>query len=67
VAGRHGATPGAVAVAWTLANPAVAGAIAGFRRPDQVDPVVAAADLDLDEADLAYVGSVPGDGDAAVP
>ena len=52
VADRHGATPGAVAVAWTLANPAVAGAIAGFRRPDQVDPVVAAANLDLDEEDM---------------
>ena len=33
VADRHGTTPGAVAVAWTLRNPAVDGAIAGFRRP----------------------------------
>src|ERR1035437_3631816 len=38
VAARHGAVPGAVAVAWTLRNPAVHGAIAGFRRPAQVDP-----------------------------
>ena len=37
VADRHGATPGAVAVAWTLRNPAVDAAIVGFRRPDQVD------------------------------
>ena len=44
---RHGTTPGAVAVAWTLRNPAVDAAIAGFRRPDQVDPIVAGADLDL--------------------
>ena len=33
-------TPGAVAVAWTLRNPAVDGAIVGFRRPDQVDPIL---------------------------
>jgi len=46
---RHGTTPGAVAVAWTLQNPAVDAAIAGFRRPDQVDPIVAGADLDLGE------------------
>jgi aryl-alcohol dehydrogenase-like predicted oxidoreductase len=51
VAERHGVSIGAVAVAWTLANPAVDGAIVGFRRPDQVDPIVAAAELDLsDEA-----------------
>ena len=40
---RHDTTPGAVAVAWTLRNPAVDGAIVGFRRPDQVDPILAAA------------------------
>jgi aryl-alcohol dehydrogenase-like predicted oxidoreductase len=47
VAERHGVSPGAVAVAWTLRNPAVDGAIVGFRRPDQVDPIVVAADLEL--------------------
>jgi aryl-alcohol dehydrogenase-like predicted oxidoreductase len=55
---RHGVEPGAVAVAWTLQNPAVTGAIAGFRRPDQVEPIVAAADLELDERDLAELGGV---------
>jgi aryl-alcohol dehydrogenase-like predicted oxidoreductase len=55
---RHGVEPGAVAVAWTLHNPAVHGAIAGFRRPDQVDPIVAAADLELDERDLEELGAV---------
>ena len=55
VAERHGATPGAVAVAWTLRNPAVDGAIVGFRRPDQVDPIVAAANLELDEEDVATI------------
>ena len=44
---RHGVSPGAVAVAWTLQNPAVDGAIVGFRRPDQVEPILAAAELEL--------------------
>jgi aryl-alcohol dehydrogenase-like predicted oxidoreductase len=53
VAERHGVSPGAVAVAWTLRHPAVHGAIAGFRRPDQVDPIVVAADLELSDEDVA--------------
>jgi aryl-alcohol dehydrogenase-like predicted oxidoreductase len=55
VAGRHGVAPGAIAVAWTLQNPAVDGAIVGARRPDQVDPIVIAAGLELDNADLALI------------
>ncbi len=55
VAGRHDTTPGAVAVAWTLRNPAVDGAIVGLRRPDQVDPILAAASLDLGEDDMATI------------
>jgi aryl-alcohol dehydrogenase-like predicted oxidoreductase len=52
VADRHDSTPGAVAVAWTLRNPAVDGAIVGFRRPDQVDRILTAANLDLSDGDL---------------
>jgi aryl-alcohol dehydrogenase-like predicted oxidoreductase len=52
VADRHGVTPGAVAVAWTLRNPAVDGAITGFRRPGQVDPIVTAASLELTDEDI---------------
>jgi aryl-alcohol dehydrogenase-like predicted oxidoreductase len=55
VADRHGTSVGAVAVAWTLTNPAVDGAIVGFRRPDQVDPIVGAANLELSEDDLATI------------
>jgi len=59
VAGRYDTTPGAVAVAWTLRNPSVDGAIVGFRRPDQVDPILPAANLELTDADLAEIeGSV---------
>jgi len=55
VGARHGATAGAVAVAWTLRNPAVDAAIVGFRRPDQVDPIAAAADLELSDEDVAEI------------
>jgi aryl-alcohol dehydrogenase-like predicted oxidoreductase len=53
---RHGVSPGAVAVAWTLRNPAVDGAITGFRRPDQVEPILAAADLELGDEEAAALG-----------
>jgi len=56
VADRYDTTPGAVAVAWTLANPAVDGAIVGFRRPDQVEPLLAAASLELTLEDIAEIG-----------
>jgi aryl-alcohol dehydrogenase-like predicted oxidoreductase len=52
VAERHDTTPGAIAVAWTLRNPAVDGAIVGFRRRDQVDPILVAAQLELSDDDL---------------
>jgi len=55
VAERHNTTPGAVAVAWTLRNPAVDGAIVGFRRPAQVDSIAAAANLDLSDEDVAEI------------
>jgi aryl-alcohol dehydrogenase-like predicted oxidoreductase len=57
VAERHDTTPGAVAVAWTLRNPAVTAAITGFRRPTQVDPIITAADLVLTNSDVADIES----------
>ncbi len=58
VADRYDTTPGAVAVAWTLRNPAVDGAIVGFRRPAQVDPILGAASLELTDEDLAEIAGV---------
>jgi aryl-alcohol dehydrogenase-like predicted oxidoreductase len=55
VAARLDSTPGAVAIAWTLRNPAVDGAIVGFRRPDQVDPILGAASLELSNDDIATI------------
>jgi aryl-alcohol dehydrogenase-like predicted oxidoreductase len=50
-----GTTPGTVAVAWTLHYPAVHGAITGFRRPAQVDPILAAAGLELTHEDITEI------------
>jgi aryl-alcohol dehydrogenase-like predicted oxidoreductase len=55
VAERHGTTPGVVAIAWTLNHPAVHGSIVGFRRPDQIEPLLAAANLELTDDDLATI------------
>ena len=55
VAAQHGSAPGAVAAAWTLRNPAVDGAIAGFRRPAQVDPILDAAGLELTGQDMTEI------------
>jgi aryl-alcohol dehydrogenase-like predicted oxidoreductase len=55
VAAGHGTTPGAVAVAWALRNPAVDAAIVGFRRPDQVDQILAAAGLELTADEVAQI------------
>jgi aryl-alcohol dehydrogenase-like predicted oxidoreductase len=55
VADWQGTTPGAVAVAWTLRNPAVDGAIVGLRSPEQVRTIVDAANLALDDDDIAWI------------
>jgi aryl-alcohol dehydrogenase-like predicted oxidoreductase len=52
---RYDTTPGAIAVAWTLVNPAVDGAIVGFRRPHQVAPILPAAGLHLTADDIAEI------------
>ncbi len=59
VAARLDTTPGAVAVAWTLRNPAVDGAIVGFRQPGQIDPILDAASLELTDDDVAEIEGRP--------
>jgi aryl-alcohol dehydrogenase-like predicted oxidoreductase len=49
---EHGRSPGEVAIAWTLRHPAVTAAIVGGRRPDQVDGIVGAAEIRLNEDEL---------------
>jgi len=55
IAERHGTSVPAVAVAWTLAWPAVTGAIVGARNPGQVDGWIDAASLELTAADTAEI------------
>ena len=55
IGSRHGATPGEVAIAWTLTNPAVTGAIVGMRNPKQVRGVVGAAELSLTQNELEEI------------
>ena len=47
IAKHHGRSPGEVAIAWTLKNPAVTGAIVGARNAKQADGVMHAGDLNL--------------------
>jgi aryl-alcohol dehydrogenase-like predicted oxidoreductase len=55
VADGHDTTPGAIAIAWTLHHPAVDGSIVGFRRPDQVESLLAAGTIELTDDDLATI------------
>jgi aryl-alcohol dehydrogenase-like predicted oxidoreductase len=57
IARRHNTSVGAVAVAWTLAWPAVTGAIVGARSPEQVDGWIDAATLVLTAGDLEEIAS----------
>jgi aryl-alcohol dehydrogenase-like predicted oxidoreductase len=45
-------TPAEAAIAWTLHNPAVTGAIVGVRDPQQIDTIIGAAEFRLNELDL---------------
>ena len=52
---RHGRPPGQVAIAWTLHNPAVTGAIVGARSARQIEGTVGAADLRLTHDEIAEI------------
>jgi aryl-alcohol dehydrogenase-like predicted oxidoreductase len=56
-----GVTVAQLAVAWTLANPAVDVAIVGTRNPNHVDEALFAAGLDLDDEVLARIDQIMAD------
>jgi aryl-alcohol dehydrogenase-like predicted oxidoreductase len=58
IAAARGVAPGAVALAWVLAHPAVTAAIVGARRPGQFADHVAAATLRLTDAERAEIDGV---------
>jgi aryl-alcohol dehydrogenase-like predicted oxidoreductase len=55
VGSRHGRSPGETAIAWTLRNSAVTGAIVGARNSKQVDGIIGAMDFRLTPLENAEV------------
>jgi len=55
IGARYGRTPGEIAVAWTLHNPAVTGAIVGSRSAKQAEGVMRAGELKLTDQDIAQI------------
>jgi aryl-alcohol dehydrogenase-like predicted oxidoreductase len=66
VAARYARTPGEIAIAWTLHNPAVTAAIVGARRPQQVDEIVGAASLRLSRTEIGELEQALTGGDAGL-
>src|SRR5580692_7617318 len=52
---RQNATPGEIAIAWTLRNPAVTAAIVGVRSAQQVDGIARAAEVRLNADDVREI------------
>lgn len=52
IGAAHGASPGEVAIAWTLRHPAITGAIVGMRNAAQAEGVLGAASLKLSSEEL---------------
>jgi aryl-alcohol dehydrogenase-like predicted oxidoreductase len=52
---RHGRSPGEIAIAWALRNPAVTGAIVGARRAGQVDGFIHGGDVILSPGEIAEI------------
>jgi aryl-alcohol dehydrogenase-like predicted oxidoreductase len=57
VAKRHGRSPSEAAIAWTLSNPAVTGAIVGARNARQVEANIGAMAFRLTPADITEIES----------
>ena len=55
IARRHNRSAGEVAIAWTLHNPAVTGAIVGARYARQAEGVMRAGDLRLTDEDVSEI------------
>lgn len=57
IAERHGVETGVVAVAWTLANPAITAAIVGGRNAQQVEGTAAALRFRLSGEEMTEIGA----------
>ncbi|MCW8819514.1 MAG: aldo/keto reductase, partial [Ignavibacteriaceae bacterium] len=54
---KHDASPGEVAVAWTLRHPGVTAAIVGGRSAEQVKGTIGAAELSLTQEEADTIGN----------
>ena len=52
---RHGHTPGEVAIAWTLRDPVVTGAIVGMRSAEQAKQIVRSAEFRLSNEEILEI------------
>ena len=57
VARRHDRTPAQMAIAWTLRDPAITGAIVGMRHAAHAETIAAAAAIELDPEDLGELAA----------
>lgn len=55
IAEKNGRTPGEVAIAWTLHNPAVTAAIVGARNAEQIGGIIGALDFRLSDAEFEQI------------
>ena len=55
IGAKHGCSPGEVAIAWTIRNPAITAAIVGMRNAAQTRGVLGAATLSLTGEDIAAI------------
>lgn len=55
IGARHNVSAGVIAIAWTLANPAITAAIVGGRNPRQVEGVWPAAKLSLSSNEMQEI------------
>jgi aryl-alcohol dehydrogenase-like predicted oxidoreductase len=55
IGARYGRRPGEVAIAWTLRNPRITGAIVGARSAKQVEGVMRAASFHLNAEEIAEI------------
>ncbi len=58
IGSRHGRNPGEVAIAWTLLNPAVTGAIVGVRNAAQVKGIIGAGTFRLNPEEAYAIEEV---------
>ena len=57
-AGKRGVSPAVLAMAWALSHPRVTAALIGPRRPDQLESLLPAVDLRLDETERAELAEL---------